>query len=185
MNAPKLATSSTPEEWAKQGRNLFQRKKYVEAKHCFERALLPERVAIADAYILRAKAQAIRTDTKVNKQNRKQMFSAAALAFEKCARSASRKIRLDFLRLAGDCYKNAEDILLAAQAYREARLFTESVLCYRDVNHFDEAIDIVKKEASSVEQSVVKNVVLLAKLFYFNEVQVLPSSSIERETKLK
>ncbi|KAF5345183.1 hypothetical protein D9758_009704 [Tetrapyrgos nigripes] len=184
MNAPRLATSSTPEEWAKQGKNLFQRKKYVEAKHCFERALLPDRVAITHAYILRTKAQAIRTDTKADRQNRKRMFSSAAEAFRSSAKPASRKIRLELLRLSGDCYKNADELLVAAQIYRDARRFTDSVSCYRDVNHFDEAIDIVKKEANSVDPDTAAQVIRLAKLFYFNQVQGLAPTSEEHGTKL-
>ncbi|THU96851.1 hypothetical protein K435DRAFT_754482 [Dendrothele bispora CBS 962.96] len=184
MDVPKLATSSTPEEWDKQGRNLFQRKKYAEAKHCFERAHLPERAAIANAYILRTKAQAIPPDTKANRQTRHQMFCSAAEAFDECSESASYKRRLDFLRLGGDCYKSGDELILAARAYQNAKQFTDAVICYRDISHFDEAIDIVKSEANSVDQDIVDNVTRLAKLFYFNEVQFLPSTSAERKKKL-
>ena len=55
---------------------------------------------------------------------------------------------------------------------------------YSGTGYFDEAIDIIKREATSVDQDVIDGVTRLAKLFYFNEVQHLPAASFEREKKL-
>lgn len=185
MNAPRLATSSSPEEWARQGRHLFDRKKYAQAKHCFERALLPESVAIAEAYVLRERAESLSTESKAIKQHRKEAFCVAAEAFMKCSMSASRKRRLDFSRIGGNCYEKANELVLAAQAYYAAREFNKAVLCYRDASRFDEAVKIVKEEEAFIEKAVVENIIRLARIFYFNQVQSLPPASTERERKLR
>ncbi|KAK0475066.1 P-loop containing nucleoside triphosphate hydrolase protein [Armillaria novae-zelandiae] len=49
-DAPRLASSSTPEEWASKGRELFHRKQFSHAKHCYVRANLPILASIAGAY---------------------------------------------------------------------------------------------------------------------------------------
>ncbi|KAK0198135.1 hypothetical protein F5146DRAFT_995722 [Armillaria mellea] len=46
-DAPRLASSSTPEEWASKGRELFYRKQFSHAKHCYIRARLPILASIA------------------------------------------------------------------------------------------------------------------------------------------
>lgn len=182
-NAPRLATSSAPEEWAVQGRHLFDRKKWAEAKHCFERALQPDKVAIAEAYLLRDKAERSSLDTKLNLKLRNERFCEAAEAFEKCSRSATRKRMLDFVRISANCYEKAGEFVLAARSYHVARRFDDAVRCYRKADHYDEAVSIVQKE-KDVEQSLVADTIRVAKMFYFNQVQSLASCP-DRDKKLQ
>jgi hypothetical protein len=44
-DVPRLAVSSTPQEWEKTGRTLFTNKRYIQAMHCFERAGLDREAA--------------------------------------------------------------------------------------------------------------------------------------------
>ncbi|KAJ4470931.1 hypothetical protein J3R30DRAFT_3531939 [Lentinula aciculospora] len=182
MNAPKLATSSKPEDWARQGRLLFDRNKWTEAKHCFERALQPENVAIAEAYRLREKAERSSLD-KSNVKLRNIQFREAAEAFYQCSRSAGPKRMLDFIRISGDCYEIAGEYLPAARNYHLARRFSDSVRCYRKADHYDEAVSIVQTEPD-VEPSLAAATIRVAKMLYFNQVQSL-SSCPERDTKLQ
>ncbi|KAE9400953.1 P-loop containing nucleoside triphosphate hydrolase protein [Gymnopus androsaceus JB14] len=165
-NAPRLATSSSTEEWAVQGRHLFDRKKWAEAKHCFERALQPDKVAIAEAYLLREKAERSSLDTKPNIKLRNQRFCEAAEAFLKC-----------------NCYEKAGEFVLAARSYHTARRFDDSVRCYRKADHYDEAVSIVQTE-KDVEPSLAADTIRVAKIFYFNQVQSLPSCP-DRDKKLR
>ncbi|KAJ3908266.1 hypothetical protein F5879DRAFT_367138 [Lentinula edodes] len=181
-NAPKLATSSSPEDWARQGHLLFERKKWAEAKHCFERALQPENVAIAEAYCLREKAERSSLE-KSNAKLRNTQFREAAEAFYQCSRSAGRKRMLDFARLSGSCYEKACEFLLAARNYNLARRFNDSVRCYRKADRYDEAVKIVQTE-TDVEPSLVADTIRVAKMFYFNQVQSLPSCP-DRDKKLQ
>ncbi|KAJ3877376.1 hypothetical protein F5051DRAFT_453113 [Lentinula edodes] len=181
-NAPKLATSSSPEDWARQGDLLFERKKWAEAKHCFERALQPEKVAIAEAYRLREKAERSSLD-KSNAKLRNAQFHEAAEAFYQCSRSARRKRISDFVRLSGTCYEKAGEFLLAARNYNLARRFNDSVRCYRKADRYDEAVKIVQTE-TDVEPSLVADTIRVAKMFYFNQVQSLPSC-LDRDKKLQ
>ncbi|KAJ3758111.1 hypothetical protein EV360DRAFT_83381 [Lentinula raphanica] len=181
-NAPKLATSSTPEDWARQGQILFDRKKWTEAKHCFERALQPEKVAIAEAYRLREKAERSSLD-KSNMKSRNAQFREAAEAFYNCSRSAGRKRMLDFLRLSASCYEKADEFLCAARNYKLARRFNDAVRCYRKVDHYDEAVRIVQTE-TDIEESVAADTIRVAKMFYFNQVQSM-SACFDRDKKLE
>ncbi|KAJ3739795.1 hypothetical protein DFH05DRAFT_1546449 [Lentinula detonsa] len=181
-NAPKLATSSKPEDWAQQGKLLFERNKWIEAKHCFERALQPENVAIAEAYRLREKAERSSLE-RSNVKIRNAQFREAAEAFYLCSRTAGRKRTLDFVRLSGNCYKEAGEYLLAARNYHLARQFNDSVRCYRKADHYEEAVRIVQTEAD-VEPLLAADTMRVAKMFYFSQVQSLPSSP-DRDKKLK
>ncbi|KAJ3777202.1 hypothetical protein FB446DRAFT_718464 [Lentinula raphanica] len=181
-NAPKLATSSTPEDWARQGQILFDRKKWTEAKHCFERAFQPEKVAIAEAYRLREKAERSSLD-KSNMKSRNAQFREAAEAFYNCSRSAGRKRMLDFLRLSASCYEKADEFLCAARNYKLARRFNDAVRCYRKVDHYDEAVRIVQTE-TDIEESVAADTIRVAKMFYFNQVQSM-SACFDRDKKLE
>ncbi|KAF9067282.1 hypothetical protein BDP27DRAFT_1328979 [Rhodocollybia butyracea] len=182
LNAPTLATTSSPEEWANQGRTLFERKKWAEAKHCFERALQPDKVAIAEAYLRRERAERSSFDTKAGIKLRNHRFCEAAEAFLNCARSAARNRKLDFVRLAGSCYEKAGEFLLAAGNYHTARRFGEAVQCYRQADHYEEAINIVQNE--DVDPSLVSDTVRVGKIFFFNQVQLLPPGP-ERNGKLE
>ncbi|KAJ3997585.1 hypothetical protein F5050DRAFT_1750599 [Lentinula boryana] len=181
-NTPKLATSSTPEDWARQGRILFDRKKWIEAKHCFARALQPENVAIAEAYHLRKEAERSSLD-KYNMKLRNAQFRKAAEAFYKCSRSAGRKRMLDFVKLSGSCYEKAGEFLLAARNYELARRFNDAIRCYRKVDHYDEAVRIAQTE-TNVEPLLAADTIRVAKMLYFNRVQSLPSCP-DRDKKLQ
>ncbi|KAF9064527.1 hypothetical protein BDP27DRAFT_1425729 [Rhodocollybia butyracea] len=181
---PRLAISSSPEEWAHQGRRLFEQKKWAESKLCFERAQQPDRVAVAEAYLRREKAERTGLDTKSNIKLRNHRFCEAAKAFLECSEFSGRKRMLDFIRLAGNCYEKASEFVLAAGNYYAAHCLNDAVRCYRNADHYDEAVDIVQNE-QGVDPSLVEGTIRVAKIFYFNQVQLLPSSSSARNEKLK
>ncbi|KAJ7293966.1 hypothetical protein C8J57DRAFT_1444990 [Mycena rebaudengoi] len=166
-DTPRLAISSTAEEWEEQGRKLFANKRYRQAKHCFERALRPRQVAMADAYYLRQEA---RKSPGGNSRRaidaRRAAFLEAAAAFLDCAREDK---TFAYFRIAAECFEDAGDDLQAAQAYQDAREFTRSAELWRKLGRFDEAVAIVKAHKKEVRPDVVDKVVNVARLFYFKE----------------
>ncbi|THU96852.1 hypothetical protein K435DRAFT_965733 [Dendrothele bispora CBS 962.96] len=185
MDIPRLATTSAPEEWAKKGEVLFHQKKFAEAKLCFGKARMYNHATIANAYLLRTKAECTEANSKLGKQNRLELFFFAAEAFMDCSKCASEKRRPDFLRLSGDCYKRANQFLLAADAYFSAGRFNDAILCYREISRFDEAINILQRERENIKPEIAEDIIRLAKLFYFNQVQVLAPATEEHEAKLR
>src|ERR1700691_6117195 len=88
-DVPRLAVSSTPEEWADFGKSLFQHQRYVQAMHCFERAGMHREVAVANAYRLRDQARIIPSAH----DQREDAYIVAAEAFIECAVTATKEKR--------------------------------------------------------------------------------------------
>jgi tetratricopeptide (TPR) repeat protein len=167
---PRLAVSSTPQEWEKTGRALFTNKRYIQAMHCFERAGLDREAAVAHAYFLREQARATaRHDSskQVVIQYRKALC-AAADAFLKSAESAiNSKERIIFLRNAGECLEKADEDVRAAEAYKKAQEYTKAAKLYRKAAQFDQAVAVVTENRSQVAEDVAESIIGVAKLFYF------------------
>ncbi|KAI3622615.1 hypothetical protein WG66_015967 [Moniliophthora roreri] len=174
--APRLATSSSPEEWLCQGRTLFEQRRYPQAKHCFEKARRPNYVIMAEAYILRDDAEA------KDGRDRKRAFQEAAKAFRACSERFGRR-RSDYLRLSANCSYRAGDIEVAAETYEEGGIFDDAVVCYRELRMFDKAVEIVK-DGKVKSTSLVDSIIRVARLFYFSEVQSLPPSDPRRAVRL-
>lgn len=154
-------------EWEEQGRKLFANKRYRQSKHCFERAFLPQQVAMAGAYYLRAEARnSPGGSSRRAVEARRTAFLEAATAFVNCARETS---TLAYFRIAAECFEDAGEDLSAAQNYQDAKEYTRSAELYRKLGRFDEAVDIVKNHKAKIRPEVVANVTNVARLFYFKE----------------
>lgn len=168
-DVPRLAVSSSPEEWGKSGKTLFQNKRYLQAMHCFERAGLNREVAVSHTYYLREQARL--TPSHGSKQKlllREKAFSIAADAFLSCAMSATTvKEKKAYFRSAADCFENALDDFKAAQAYAESEEFTTAAKLYRKCAKFEEAVAIVTDHRSFVDLEVAENIIDVARLFFF------------------
>lgn len=165
-DAPRLATSSTKEEWAETGKKLFDNRRYLQAKHCFLRASLPDRAAAAHAYFLRQEAE----NTPENKgSERKQAFSNAAEAFLDCTKTARTDDSMYFV-LSGRCFLKAGDTLRAAEAFRSGKRYTLSAELYRDLRMFDEAVAIVMTQ--EVDGEIQESIINRARLFYFSQQKI-------------
>ena len=148
---------------------MFLNKRYRQSKHCFERALLPQQAATAGAYYLRQEAR--KCPAGPNRRAievRRRAFLEAAVAFVACARDSEEK-RLQYFRIAAECFEDAGDDLQAAQTYREAREFTKSTELYRKLGNFDEAVANIKNHEEEIQLEVLASVTNVARLFYFKE----------------
>ncbi|KAK0232752.1 hypothetical protein IW262DRAFT_1259998, partial [Armillaria fumosa] len=187
-DAPRLASSSTPEEWASKGRELFYRKQFSHAKHCYVRANLPILASIAGAYDLRAKARKVIGTSKPKVLERRSCFAEAAVSFLECAKfNTNSKESMTYLRISGECFEQADQKYRAAQVFFRAQEYTHAAELYRDLGKFDEAVNIVKDHKGQMSPTVVENVVKLARLAYISNNQMIKArelfDSVEEEVE--
>ncbi|KAK0440837.1 hypothetical protein EV421DRAFT_1905200 [Armillaria borealis] len=172
-NAPRLAFSLTPEELASKGRELFYRKQFSHAKHCYIRANLPILASIAGAYDLRAKARKAVGTSRPKVLERCSCFTEAAISFSECADITSNsKDSLTYFRISGECFEQADQKYQAAQMFFRAQEYTHTAELYRDLGNFDEAVAIVKDHEDEMSLKVVENVIKLARLTYLSNRQM-------------
>lgn len=155
--------SSTPEEWAKTARTLFDNKRYPQAMHCYERALLPRERAVAEAYCLRDQARGTAVEPGGDDTERVLAFRRAADAFWSSAEVAVKE-KTSYYRIAAECYLQYGDELQAAHAYHNAAEYTHAARLYRRVGMFDEAVAVVKSH--DVDPSVAENIIDVSRLEY-------------------
>ncbi|PBK59143.1 hypothetical protein ARMSODRAFT_1027641 [Armillaria solidipes] len=178
-DAPRLASSSTPEEWASKGRELFNRKQFSHAKHCYIRANLPILASIAGAHDLRAKARKVIGTSKPKVLERRSCFVAAADSFLECAKvNMNSKESMTYLRISGQCFEQADQKYRAAQVFFRAQEYTHAAELYRDIGKFDEAVKIVKDHEDETSPTVVESVVKLARLAYFSNRQMIKARKL-------
>jgi len=167
MDIPKLAVSSSPAEWAAKGKELFERKRYLQAKHCYERALMPREVTISDAYLLREQARKVPSgNSRRLADERDAAFSLAAHQFLSCAAEAG-KNRIIYFRRAGECFEAAQDDERAVQAYLNAGDYDIAAKLLRKLGRFDEAIDVIDVNEEQMSREVVETIKDVARLHYF------------------
>ncbi|RDB28998.1 TPR and ankyrin repeat-containing protein 1 [Hypsizygus marmoreus] len=164
---PRLAVSSSPEEWATKGKELFERKRFLQAKHCYERASMPREMAISHAYFLREQARKEPSgESRRLKEQRHGAFRKAAEAFYSCAQETS-KHRAVYFRRAGECFESCAEDLCAANAYLEARDFDIAAKLFRKLGLFDEAIAVIAENKEHMQREVVESITHVARLHYF------------------
>ncbi|KAG5646925.1 hypothetical protein DXG03_002001 [Asterophora parasitica] len=166
---PRLAVSSSAEEWATKGKELFERKKFLQAKHCFERAQMPREMAISNAYYLREQARkAPMGDSRRVKDQRHSGFITAAEAFVGCAQDTV-KNRLIYFRRAGECFEEGAENLRAANTYVDAHEYTTAAKLFRKLGLFDEAVAVIKANEEHMQNDIVESIKEVARLYYFRE----------------
>ncbi|KAH8101588.1 hypothetical protein BXZ70DRAFT_933981 [Cristinia sonorae] len=175
-NVPKLATSSTPEEWAQTARTLFDNRRYAQAAHSFERAGLPRERNIAEAYHLRHQA---RSKTHASDGARKEAFLATAQAFLGSARAGGNTSDAQsYYRIAAECFVVCEEHGDAAKAFLSASDYTQSAQHYRKAGMFDEAVNVVQTNKENIAASAAEKILDIAKIHYFTQ------DKIEQATQL-
>lgn len=173
---PRLAVSSSPEEWANTGRTLFSNRRYLQAMHAFDRAAMPREAKIAKTHYLRESARSIPLTNKESLVARREAFRDAARSFSECAQSSKGKEQKVYHHNAGDCYEqagncgdNLEDYGLAAMAYQAAREYNSAVKLYRKSDQFDDAVYVVQHHREEVDKELAESVLDVARLFYFRK----------------
>jgi tetratricopeptide (TPR) repeat protein len=166
-DVPHLAVSSTPEEWAQQGHFLFKKKRYLQAKHCFGRALLCREMDISDAYHLRERARSTPAGHRSD-ATRSAAFETAACAFAACgAKAKTVKEKNEYYRIAAECYSRSGDDSKAAELYENAAELTLATQHYRKAGLFDDAVRIIVTSPEDVDETVANQIRDVASLQWF------------------
>ncbi|KAG6919462.1 hypothetical protein DXG01_005721 [Tephrocybe rancida] len=169
---PRLAVTSSREEWASKGKELFERKKFLQAKHCYERASMTREMAIANAYYLRSEARkAPMGESRRVKEPRNQGFVTAANAFVACAQEAG-KNRTVYFKRAAECYELGAEELRAAKTYLLGHEYDVAAKLFRKLGLFDEAVDVIKQNEEHMQSDIVENIKEVARLYYFREAKL-------------
>ncbi|OBZ79120.1 TPR and ankyrin repeat-containing protein 1 [Grifola frondosa] len=170
-DVPRLAMSSSAEDWAKTALSLFNNRRYLQAMHCYERAGLPREKAVARAYYLREQARATPVIPRSDGIAQSTAFTIAAEAFLKSAEQAVKERRA-YYRIAAECYVLSGDDRKAGQAYLSALEFTLSAQHFRKAGRFDEAVKVIKAHRSEMTHTVADSIVDVSRLYYLSKQKV-------------
>ena len=166
-DAPRLATKSTPEEWAETAENLFDHGRYSQAARCYDRAGMPRERDVAEAYYLREHASAFPPDRRFTDSPRTVAFVEAAQAFLRCAKESTIQNEiLAYNRIAAECFKEIRHYHEAARAYRAAEEYTRSAKLYRKAGSFDDAVEVVQTYRRNIVPADAKSIIDVAKIHY-------------------
>ncbi|KIN94541.1 hypothetical protein M404DRAFT_380130 [Pisolithus tinctorius Marx 270] len=174
-DVPHLAVSSTPQEWAESGRSLFQHKRYTQAMHCFGRANMPREVRVAEAYHFRELARATIGIALPSEQCR--AFSKAADAFVSCDGEAPGE-KLQYYRVAAECYVRAAEDRKAADAYLSAEEYELAAKCYRKAGIFNKTVDVLKSHSEKMSRESADELLTVCRLYYCSKDDEKPPSSL-------
>ncbi|KAF9818499.1 hypothetical protein IEO21_02737 [Rhodonia placenta] len=162
-DVPRLAVSSTPEEWAETALELFNNKRYAQAMHCYERAQMHREEAVAYAYYLREQARSTPVTIRDNSSSREAAFRAAADAFWNSAESTALEKRAYF-RVSAGCYAESGDNTKAAEAYIQAAEYTLAAQYYRKEGMFDEAVNVIKSHRQEMDHTIADSIYDISRL---------------------
>ncbi|KAL4254519.1 hypothetical protein ABKN59_003247 [Abortiporus biennis] len=176
-DVPRLAMSSTPQEWAKTARNLFTNKRYPQAAHCYERAGMSREKNVALAYYSREQARRKPRGSRTLDSERTVAYVSTAEQFLQLA-NVSPKEALSYYRIAAELFVEVGENRRAAEAYLSAQEYSRSAKLYRKAALFDEAVAVVRSHEDKIPPSEADAILTVAKLFYFRE------SQLDKATKL-
>ncbi|KAI0042885.1 hypothetical protein FA95DRAFT_1609833 [Auriscalpium vulgare] len=176
-DVPQLAVSSTPEEWAKMARTLFDNKRYFQAMHSYDRAGMPREKAIAAAYHLRVQTRTLHAGDKTSTAERKAAYISVGNAFVSSAKDAVKE-RTEYYRIAAESFVSAEEYGKAAGAFANAQKYTEAVRYYHKAGMFDEAIETIRRHRSEVDEDVAEHVFDIARFSYLRRGELKKAAQL-------
>ncbi|KAK7034640.1 hypothetical protein VNI00_012282 [Paramarasmius palmivorus] len=180
-DVPKLAVSSTPDEWAETALVLFDRRQYFHAMKCYERAEQPVQARIAEAYHLRVLARQLPKSMKKDEvAARQDAFRKVAKAFMGSAEEQEKtsKDRLTYYRLAAEALDEAGDHRRAAELFVQAEEYGTAATVYRQHGFFDQAVRVVKQYKARMPEEISESIMFVARLYYFKENKLKAASEL-------
>ena len=166
---PRFARTSAPEEWSDTAKRLFERGHYLQAMHCYARAGMDRERDVSHAYDLRRQARA-HPPSELAARNA--AFVKAAEAFVLCARTATHTGEVQvYYRIAAQCFLESGEDKRSAECCLLCGDYTQCALCYCKGGAIEDAVHVVTAHGASIEASVVKTVLDVAKVHYLKERQ--------------
>ncbi|TFK38653.1 hypothetical protein BDQ12DRAFT_630422 [Crucibulum laeve] len=169
---PQMALTSTSDEWEQQGQNLFDRKIYGEARHCFIKAGVQEKAAVANAYEQREIARKMGAGMSERSDAlRHAAFSTAADCFMACSQQNTAN-RGDYLRIAAKCFEDGNQGQKAAELYLDMGEFKAAATVFAKLGLFEKAIRIIRRHKDIIPTTDADAIINRARITYFNRQQV-------------
>jgi hypothetical protein len=137
--------------------------------HSYERAGKPREKAIAYAYHLREQARGIPVRNRPGDE-RKGAYSKVAEAFLASAQEATiLRERSEYYRIAAEAFLVLEDHAQAAKAFENASKFTEAAQHYRHAGMFDETVSVIQNHGDAVNPTVADKLTDVARYYYLQQ----------------
>ncbi|KAI0353177.1 hypothetical protein OH77DRAFT_1497420 [Trametes cingulata] len=173
---PRLAVTSSKEEWEEVAWSLFQKRQYSEAELAFERARLPREKRVAHAYYLRDLAQSapvVSGTTRRGSASDTDRSTAVADAFKHAADEAiATDDKQSYSRIAGEYYVRAGDNRQAAVAFYLAGHYESAAKQYRAAGMFEEAVDVVRRHQENISVPISEGIISVARLQFLRTNEV-------------
>ena len=135
--------------------------------HSYERAEMPREKAIAYAYHLREQARGIPIRSRPGDHERRNAFTKVSEAFLASAQQATIfRERSEYYRIAAEAFLVLEDHAQAAKAFENASRFTEAAQHYRHAGLFDETVSVIKNHGDAVDSTVADKLTDVARYYY-------------------
>jgi hypothetical protein len=137
--------------------------------HSYERAGMPREKAIAHAYHLREQARGIPIRNRPGDE-RRSAYTEVAEAFLASAQEAIiPRERSEYYRIAAEAFLVLEDHAQAAKAFENASKFTEAAQHYRQAGMFDETVSVIKRHGDAVDPTVADKLTDVARYYYLQQ----------------
>ena len=138
--------------------------------HSFERAGMHREEAIAHAYHLREQARGISVRNRPGDNERRSAYTKVAEAFLDSAQAATiSRERSEYYRIAAEAFLVLEDHAQAAKAFENASKFTEAAQHYRQAGMFDETVSVIKNHGDAVNPAVADKLTDVARYYYLQQ----------------
>ncbi len=138
--------------------------------HSYERAGMHREKAIAHAYHLREQARGIPVRNRPGDNERRSAFAKVADAFLASAQEATiSRERSEYYRIAAEAFLVLEDHAQAAKAFENASKFTEAAQHYRQAGMFDETVSVIKHHGDAVDPTVADKLTDVARYYYLQQ----------------
>jgi hypothetical protein len=138
--------------------------------HSYERAGMPREKAIAHAYHLREQARGITVRNRPGDNERRSAYSKVAEAFLASAQEATiSRERSEYYRIAAEAFLVLEDHAQAAKAFENASKFTEAAQHYRQAGMFDETVSVIKNHGDALDPTVADKLTDVARYYYLQK----------------
>ncbi|KAG8898993.1 hypothetical protein FRB99_007004 [Tulasnella sp. 403] len=168
---PSIAALSTPQEWEKQGRELFSKRLYDEAAYCFSQAGLKWLHTVSLAFDARKTARKLPTGT----EERRNGFEEAGRQFRSVGVANECTIPDDhqlLLTNAGECFADADNHASAGEAFLEAHNYTKAAWHFRAAERYDDAANVVSHYSVEIDPAILDKVKYVIQAIYTKRGQL-------------
>ncbi|KAG8896968.1 hypothetical protein FRB99_008544 [Tulasnella sp. 403] len=168
---PSIAALSTPQEWEKQGRELFSKRLYDEAAYCFSQAGLKWLHTVSLAFDARKTARRLPTGS----EERQNGFEEAGWQFRSVGVAKDCILPDDhqlLLTNAGECFADAGNHASAGEAFLEVHNYTKAAWHFRAAERYDDAASVISHHSTEMDPAILHKVKYVIQVVYTKRGQL-------------